>query len=237
MLTNSDKKGKPGPEAAQAGTIYGFAHQAYFGFRFLAENKPKFWKQILDANTASAIQEVGKACSQPGAMAKAGFGAQGLMKWLAKPQVAAQVIEAKRHRRYPASSRPSSEDRRMIFLAIAAAAGIWEREFSTVLRILAEAKLGIDYMGDDVHRFDRMIRYAKENSMIWAEPLGNYLLSLPDGKVVQLGKLPCEVPRGCRTGFIIFGYGPNGEEATYSPTLPVELFPSPSSQDKLMPEA
>jgi hypothetical protein len=227
LLTNSTRK-KRGPKEVHAGTIYGFAHQAYFGFKSLAENTPPHWKQILGAKTAGAIQKVGEECTQPGAMAKAGYGARGLMTWLVKPEVASRVIEAKAHRRYPDSKRPSSEDRRMIFLAIAVAAGIWEREFSTVLRILAEAGLGIDYMARDVHRFDQMEAYVKQNSIVWAEPLGNYLLYLPGGKVLQMQKLPCKVPSNCRTGFIIFGYGPSGlEEATYSPTLPSCLAPVP----------
>ena len=120
----------------------------------------------------------------------------------------------------------------MIFLAIAVAAGIWEREFSTVLRILAEANLGIDYMSRDVHRFDQMEAYVKQNSIVWAEPLGNYLLRLPGRKVLQMRELPCKVPSNCRKGFIIFGYGPSGLEATYSPTLPTDLLALPSSQDK-----
>jgi hypothetical protein len=206
--------------------MYGFAHQAYFGFRFLAEKRPGFWKEVLDAKTASSIQEVGRACSQPRAMAKAGYGAAGLMTWLVKSNVALQVIAAKQHRRYPDSNRPSSEDRRMIFLAIAVAAGIWEREFSTALRILAEAGLGPESMAEEVHRFDRLEEKAKLSSLVWAEPVENYCYPVIDGKWEPTRKLPCKVPADCRGGFIIHGYGSDGPQSTYSPTLPPELLES-----------
>lgn len=216
-------KTRRGPKPVDAGSIYCFAHQAYFGFGFLAEHRSTFWKQILEARTVNAVQEVGRACLQQGAMVGAGYGAAGLMTWLAQRRVALRVIEAKRHRRYPNSSRPSSEERRMAFLGVAVAAGIWKRKFSTAVRILAEAGLGIDHMREDVHEFDKIHNYMKEHSVVIAESLGHYFYRLPDGRLVQTEKFPCNVPANCFEGYIIHGYGPDGPQCTYSPTLPPEL--------------
>jgi hypothetical protein len=168
-------------------------------------------------------------------MSKAGYGAAGLMTWLVKRKVASEVLKAKQHRRYPDSSRPSSEDRRMIFLGIAVAAGIWGREFSTILRKLAEAGLGIDYMANEVHRFDQMGKNMAENSMVWAEPVGNYFYPSLNGRGEQMQEFPCKVPANCRVGFIIHGYGSDGSLSTYSPTLPSELLASLLSQEKERP--
>ena len=235
MLTNSRQKKKRGPKEAHAGNIYGFAHQAYWGFRFLAERKQKFWQQILDARTVRAIREVGQACSQSGAMSKAGYGAAGLMAWLSNRKVAVQVLLAKDHRRYADSIRPSSEHRRMMSLGIAVAAGVWGITYSTALRKLAEAGLGLDYMGQDVDRFDQLKENLRRGSFVSAEPLGNYFYRSPDGKRRQIRDLPCKVPDNCLTGFIIHGYDSNGPQSTYSPTLPSELLASLLSQEEECP--
>jgi hypothetical protein len=188
--------------------MYGFAHQAYWGFRFLAERKQKFWQQILDARTVRGIQEVGRACSRPGSMPKAGYGARRLMTWLTSRSVATQVLKAKQHRRYPGSDRPSSGDRRMIFLGIAIAAGVWQIEYSTALRKLAEAGLGPEHMTEEVHRMDRLQETMKPE--LWAEPAGNYFIPSSHGRWEQVRKLPCKVPANWKGGYILYGYDSSG---------------------------
>jgi hypothetical protein len=226
LLTNSPEKKKRGPKDVPAENVYVFAHQAYWGFRFLAKWRKTFWKQILDAKTVRSIQEVGRACSQAHAMANAGYGAAGLMTWLTKREVALQVLNAKDHRRYPNSERASSEDRRMIFLGIAVAAGVWGIKYSTALRKLPQAGLGAEYMAREVHDFDKIVEYMKKNSIVSAESIGNYFYRLSDGRLVQTDKFPCNVPANCFEGYIIHGYDPEGRPlSTYSPTLPPELIP------------
>jgi hypothetical protein len=171
-------------------------------------------------------------------MRGAGYGAAGAMTWLENGNVACQILAAKCHRRYPNSKRPTSEDRRMIFLGIAVAAGIFEQSFTTALRKLAEAKLGIEHIAEEVHGIDRLKEFMKSKSMVWAEPVGNYFWYGPDGKWVLLDALPCEVPKPPKNpkdwqgGYIVYGYGPRGFEATFSRTLPVELTENKSKDSK-----
>jgi hypothetical protein len=223
LLTNSSKK--RGPKEAHAGTVYGFAHQAYWGFRFLATNKKPLWQQVLSATTREQIQEIGKVCSVAGAMARAGYGAAGMMEGLKNEKVAMQAIAAKNHRRYPRSERPSSQDRRMIFLAIAVAAGVWDIDYKTALRKLTQAKLGIRHLTKEVHRIDHLKENMRVRSIVWAEPVGNYFLPLPspNGEWELMQELPCKVPSDWRGGFIIHGVGPSGPQSTFSRTLPLEL--------------
>jgi hypothetical protein len=199
------------------------AHQAYWGFRFLAENKETLWQELLSATLTTQIQEVGRTCSLAGAMDEVGCGAVGLMTELEKENVALQVLAGKNHRRYPGSDRPSSLDRRMIFLGVAVAAGIWEIEFSTALRKLAQAGLGPHYMSDEVHDVDRLREYMRRNSIVFAEPVENYFYRAVDGEWQLVRGLPCKVPTNFRGGFIIHGYGQNGSQSTFSRTLPEEL--------------
>lgn len=219
---NSPRK-KPGPKEADPGAVYSFAHQAYWGFRFLSKKKKTRWEKILNAKTVNEIRRVGKACSKPLAMTGAGYGAAGLMTWLDNANVARQVLAAKAHRRFPRSKRPSSQDRIMICLAIAVAAGVWELTYSTALRKLAEAGFGQKYFSQEVHRGDHWERAMKLGAYVWAEPIGNYFISSPDGKRILIRDLPCPVPPDFQGGFIIHGYGPNGFQSAYSKTLPVEL--------------
>jgi len=111
----------------------------------------------------------------------------------------------------------------MIFLAISVAAGIWEVTFSTALRKLAQAGLGPHHMVREVHRFDHMREHMKREAFVWAEPVGNFYFRLSNGEWRQMRDLPCQVPANFQGGFIIYGYGPNGESATFSRTLPREL--------------
>ena len=158
-------------------------------------------------------------------MAGAGYGAAGQMERLRKKGVANQILAAKKHRRYPKSNRPSSHDRRMIFLAIAVAAGVWESEFNTALRKLAQAGLGIRHMTREVHRFDHLIENMRARSIVWAEPVENYFVPLTssDEKLELMRELPCKLPPDWRGGFIIHGVGPSGPQSTFSRTLPPEL--------------
>lgn len=224
MLTKSRNK-KPGPVAVDAGAIFAFAHQGYWGFKFLSEKRKKFWRQILEAQAIWSIQAVGRECSQPGSMAKAGYGASGLMAWLTNRRVATQVLKAKFHRRYPSSDRPSSVDRRMAFLGVAVAAGVWQIEFSTALRKLAEAGLGPERLCKEVHRMDRLKETLKGH--LRAEPIGNYLVPSSPGKWNLMKKLPCPVPANWVGGFILHGYGPNGFQSTFIRNLPHELLDPP----------
>jgi hypothetical protein len=145
------------------------------------------------------------------------------MTWLENENVARQLLAAKSYRRYPNSGRPTSEDRRMIFLGIAVAAGIFGRSFSTTLRKLAEANLGIEHIAEEVHAFDRLKEMVIANSMVWAEPVSNYFWPLADGEWMLRDDLPCEVPKDWQGGFIIHGYGRSGPLPTFSRTLPIEL--------------
>ncbi len=156
-------------------------------------------------------------------MAGAGYGAAGLMTWLENKKVAVQLLAAKKHRRYPGSERPSSNDRRMIFLGISVAAGVWGIEFSTALRKLAQVGLGVCRMAREVHRYDHFRENMKRNAFVWAEPVENFFFAPSDGKWHQMRDLPCEIPANFRGGFIIYGFGPNGQIAAFSRTLPLEL--------------
>jgi len=147
-----------------------------------------------------------------------------MMTWLANRKVAAQVLKAKQHRRYPGSNRPSSTDRKMIFLGIAVAAGIWEIEFSTALRKLAQNKIGIENLIQDVHRFDCLEKDMARDAVVFAESIDSYFLRLPNGEWHKLRNLPCEIPKDFHGGFIVYGYDSNGKEiAAFSRTLPREL--------------
>lgn len=224
LLTNSSRK--PGPKEVSAGVLYTFAHQAYWGFRFLAQKRKRFWQQVLEARKIADIQEVGRACSKPRVMKGTGYGAAGLMTWLCRPRVAQQVFVAKKHRRFPASNRPSSQDRRMIFLAIAAAAGVWGISCSTALRKLAQAGIGIDYLAQQVHVFDRWNELMRKNAYVWAEPVEDYFCQSSNGDWLEMRDLPCAVPSNWRGGYIIHGFGPHGLQSTFSQTLPTELVDS-----------
>jgi hypothetical protein len=114
----------------------------------------------------------------------------------------------------------------MICLAVAAAAGVWGITYSTALRKLAQAGRGLEFMASEVHRFDRLKENMRQKAIIFAEPLANYFFCSADGKWRQLRKLPCKVPLNCRVGFIIHGYGFDGPQSTYSPTLPREILDS-----------
>jgi len=223
LLTNSQSAKNRGPKQVESGSLYTFAHQAYWGFRFLAEKRAALWKRVLLARTVPQVTEVGKICSRPLIMTGAGYGAAGLMTWLANEKAAVQVLAAKKHRRYPRSKRPSSEDRKMIFLGISVAAGVFGIEFSTALRKLAQAGLGPHHMVREVHRFDQFLEHMRRNAFVWAEPVENFFFPLANGKWDQMRDLPCKVPGNFRGGFIIYGFGPNGESATFSRTLPLEL--------------
>jgi hypothetical protein len=222
LLTNSARR-KPGPKGTDAGAIYSFAHQAYWAFTFLSIKQKSLWEKVLLARKPRKVQEVGKECSKPGVMAGAGYGATGLMTWLKKPNVAVQVLAAKNHRRYPRSERPSSQDRRMIFLGIAVAAGVFDIKFSTALRKLAQSGRGEKHLSQAVHNWDRIEQRLKEAAFVWAEPISNYCDHWPDGGWRLRENLPCRVPENYQGGYIIHGFGSSGAESTFSRTLPLEL--------------
>jgi hypothetical protein len=222
LLTNLESSNKRGPKETHAGNVYSFAHQAYWGFKFLSEKDAELWEQVLTATKLAQIRKVGRVCSMPETMPKAGYGAAGMMEHLRKKNVARQVLAAKKHRRYPDSDRPSSKHGRMIFLAIAVAAGIWEISFKTALRKLHKAGLGQRYLSREVRAGARLEEEAKRNSMIFAEPVGNYFCP-ENGKWQLVRELPCKIPRNWQGGYFVCVYGTNGLETVFSRTLPVEL--------------
>lgn len=232
MLTNSPAGNKPGPKETDAGTLHVFAHQAYWGFRFLAQKRQELWEKILLAETSKQVREVGKKCAQPGVMTGAGYGAAGAMTYLQDGKVALQVLSAKHHRRYPKSDRPTSEDRRMIFLGVAVAAGIFELTIGTALRKLAESNLGIEVLSNEVHTFDQYKEMVEKGGYVMAEPVTNYLLPLSKKKFFVKGDLPCDIPADCAGGYIIHGYLNGRPLAKFSRTLPTELANSPEAQYK-----
>ena len=218
---------KTGPEAVRPGSLYAFSHQAYWGFRYLREHKESLWHAIKTTSIVSEIQEIGMLCAGPNAMPGAGYGAIGAMTWLARDYVAREIVAAKNHDQYPSSPRPTSEDRRMIFLGVATAAGIFELSISTALRKLAEAKLGLEKISEHVHRFDQFREMVRSNAFVWAEPVGNYFWRRENGEWMLLHDLPCEVPKNWQGGFIVYGETGSGTLATFSRTLPIglETFP------------
>jgi hypothetical protein len=231
LLTNSARK-KPGRKGADAGAIYSFAHQAYWGFRFLSTERKSLWERVLLARKPREVQKVGEECSKPGVMAGAGYGAVGLMTWLKSPTVAMRVLAAKIHRRYPHSERPSSQDRRMIFLGIAVAAGVFDVKFSTALRKLAQSGLGEKHLSHAVHNWDRIEQRFKEEAFVWAEPIFNYCEPLPDGGWQLRQNLPCPVPKDqYHGGYIIHGFLSDGRVASrFSRTLPTEICDVPDGK-------
>jgi hypothetical protein len=215
---------KRGPKEVDPGSLYAFAHQAYWGFRFLREHKKSLWKKVKSARTALQIRRIGIVCADPKTMRGAGYGAAGAMTWLENGNVAVQIIAAKHHRRYPNSNRPTSEDRRMIFLGIAVAAGVFGLSFNTALRKLAEAKLSLEHTIEEVHGIDRLHELIRSRGLVWAEPVGNYFWRTALGEWTLREDLPCEVPNDWQGGYVIYGYGPTGRfQATFSRTLPTEL--------------
>ncbi|MGB6484860.1 MAG: hypothetical protein WBE86_15345 [Candidatus Acidiferrales bacterium] len=147
------------------------------------------------------------------------------MTWLKNSNVATQILAAKNHRRYPRSERPSSRDRRMIFLGIAVAAGVFEIEFSTALRKLAQSGYGEKFINQEVHNWDRIEQRFKENALVWAEPISNYCVPMPDGGWQLRESLPCRVPKAqYHGGYIIHGFLSDGRVGSrFSKTLPAEL--------------
>jgi hypothetical protein len=222
LLTNFHLPKKRGPKEEAPGVIYSFAHQAYWGFKFLSENNFPLWEQVEKATKPAHIQKVGRICATPGAMPKAGYGAIGMMVHLENKNVARQVLAAKKHRRFPSSDRPTSKDGKMVFLAIAVAAGVWEIEFSTALRKLNQAGLGQSYLSREVHAGERLEENAKAHSMVFAESIYNYFHPI-NGEYKQMRDLPCKIPKNWQGGFFVHVYGPNGVETVFSRTLPVEL--------------
>jgi len=154
-------------------------------------------------------------------MPGAGYGAIGMMTWLARDYVAREVLNAKKHGQYPKSKRPSSEDRRLIFLGVATAAGIFELAISTSLRKLAEASLGLERISERVHQFDRYTEMLRKNSFIWAEPVGNYFWRAAHGEWILLDELPCEVPTDWQGGYFIYGYTDAGPQVSFVRSLPI----------------
>jgi len=147
-----------------------------------------------------------------------------MMTRLTNRKVAVQVLKAKQHRRYPRSNRRSSDDRRLIFLGIAVAAGIWEIEFSTALRKLSQNHLGIEHMIEDVHGFDISDKNMALDGIVLAEPIESYFIRLPEGRWHQIQNLPCQIPANFEGGFIVWGYDSRGKEtAAFTRTLPLEL--------------
>ena len=220
---------KPGPKEVAAGSLYVFAHQAYWGFRFLREKRKVLWSRIQSSESIATIRRIGIYCALPETMRGATHGAAGAMTWLEDENVARQILAARHHRRYPNSERPTSEDRRMIFLGIAVAAGVFGQSLSTALRKLAESNLGIDEIAWDVHAIDRLREMATANAFVWAEPVGNYFCSLGEGTSLLLRDLPCELPTNWQGGgYFVYVQQAGGSRAVFSYTLPTELNDSPS---------
>lgn len=211
---------KTGPKAVSPGTLYAFAHQAYWGFRYLREHEQSSWLAVKTARNVSEIQEIGNKCAARNAMPDAGYGVIGAMTWLRREYVAQEILNAKKHSEYPKSNRPSSEDRRMIFLGVATAAGIFELKIATALRKLAEAGQGLENISEDVHAFDRLKEMLRAKSLTWAEPVANYFWPSPNGGWILLRDLPCEVPTDWQGGYFIFGIQEGECRATFSRTLP-----------------
>jgi hypothetical protein len=111
----------------------------------------------------------------------------------------------------------------MISLGIAVAAGVWEIDYETALRKLAEAKLGIRHLTKEVHRIDHLKENMRARSIVWAEPVGNYFFHSGHGEWMPIQDLPCPVPTNWQGGYFIYGYGPSGFLAKFSRTLPTEL--------------
>lgn len=220
----------PGPTKVESGSLYAFAHQAYWGFRYLSEHQGPLWRAIKTATSVSEVQKIGDICAGPNAMPNASYGAVGAMTWLARDYVANEILAARKHPKYPKSNRPTSEDRRMIFLGIAVAAGIFELRVGTALRRLAESKMGLEVLADEVHQFDRYKKMVEEKGYVIAEPITNYVLPLGNGRVYVKGDLPCYVPANHAKGYIIHGYCDGHSVATFSEELPADLANSPEAQ-------
>lgn len=226
---------KRGPEEAKAGSLYIVAHQAYWGFRYLHEHRAPLWLAIENATSVLDIQKIGRTCAAPNAMPGAGYGASGAMTYLARDHVAREILAAKKHHQYPKSKRPSSDDRRMIFLGVAIAAGLFERSIGTALRKLTEDGLGLEHIAEDVHQFDRFREKVIVESLIWAEPVGNYFSPSSSGRWRRIRELPCEIPDDWQGGFIIHGHTRLGPKATFARGLPIGLKGESQSREDAIP--
>lgn len=155
----------------------------------------------------------------------ASYGAAGLMTWLSNEDVARQILRAKQHRRYPKPNLTLSEERRIIFLGIAVAAGIWEVEFSTALRKLAVAGLGQERLAEELRSGQEFESKLKEMNAVWAEPVGNFFFPVASEKngYLQTKELPCEIPIDWHGGYILYGFINSKFEARFGRILPIEL--------------
>jgi len=96
-------------------------------------------------------------------------------------------------------------------------AGVRDRDYSTALRKLAEAGLGLKYLQREVHRFDHAEERMKRIGFLYAEPIGNFFC-----EEILVRPLPCSAPKSFRGGLILYGYGSCGLfQTTFSQTLPL----------------
>jgi hypothetical protein len=147
--------GKRGPKGQEAGTLYATACQWFWRFKSLRNGtpggvqhdpdikvvddgrfstdwvftqrqgrpaEPDTWEALLNAKTVQDIQE---ACEHSPWWLNPKYGGGPGSPYPALPALAKPFLEAKDHARYPRSTRPTSDESRMWFLAIALAANTW----------------------------------------------------------------------------------------------------------------
>jgi hypothetical protein len=147
--------GKRGPKGREPGTLYATACQWVARFKSLREGasagvqhdpdlrmcddgtakvewvftpyrgiraEPETWDALLGAKT---IEDVQTACQNSPWWLNPKYGGGPGSPYPSLPALASAFLKAKRNRRYPSSKRPTSEESRMWFLAIALAAETW----------------------------------------------------------------------------------------------------------------
>ncbi|MBZ5660324.1 MAG: hypothetical protein LAO08_07930 [Acidobacteriia bacterium] len=161
--------GKRGPKGQGPGTLYATACQWFWRFKRLREGvpdgvqhnpdfrvlddgttktewvftryqgkpaEPDVWEALLNARTA---QDVQNACQRSTWWLNPKYGGGPGSPYPGLPALANSFLEAKDHTRYPRSKRPTSEESRMWFLAIALAAETWEIGLGRAINLLQTA--------------------------------------------------------------------------------------------------
>ncbi len=161
--------GKRGPKGQGPGTLYATACQWFWRFKSLREGipdgvqhdpdfrtlndgrvrtnwvftpyhgrpaEPDTWEALLNAKT---VQDVQDACQHSPWWLNPKYGGGPGSPYPGLPALANSFLDAKDHPRYPRSKRPTSEESRMWFLAIALAAETWEIGLGRAINLLQTA--------------------------------------------------------------------------------------------------
>ena len=193
--------GKRGPKGQGPGTLYATACQWFWRFKSLRKGipdgvqhnpdftmlddgrvrtnwiftpyqgkpaEPQTWDALLDAST---IEEVQASCQASPWWLNPKYGGGPGSPYPGLPALASALLKAKAHLRYPRSNRPTSEESRMWFLAIALAAETWEISLGTAINLLHKSPA---FRKPEEPKVLKEIMDSTGNVMELVHPEGNY---------------------------------------------------------------